>query len=145
MAVSGCASGGPNGSAFRTHERRRRLNHKAHKSRGLNHKAHEDHKGQSVLRGLCDLCGSNKRAYRTVVPQIWIPAPPFGWAMQYCATAARTSSFAAVSARARSAAETALIALPARYFPTRFSIRIVNSSPWLKAAYGWRSGLSTAG
>ena len=57
-----------------------------------------------------------------------------GCALQYCATAERTSSFAAASARARSLFEIALIALPPRYLPTRFSIRMVSSSGWLNAA-----------
>jgi hypothetical protein len=74
-----------------------------------------------------------------------MPAPALGCAPQYCATAARTSSLAAASAFARSDFETADIAFPARYFPARFSMRIVSSSGWLNAASGCRSGLSTEG
>jgi hypothetical protein len=59
--------------------------------------------------------------------------------------AARTSSLAAATAFARSDFEIAEVAFPARYFPARFSMRIVSSSDWLNAPNCWRSGLSTGG
>src|SRR5205085_2333275 len=81
------------------------------------------------------------RPQRSGVEQIWMSARS-GRAAQYAAISRSISSCAARSARLRSAAETALIRGPPRYFATRFSSAIVRNSPPLNAAYGCCNGRS---